>query len=67
MPSAGAAIVSEIVELVKVKPPVPVLLSAPDTVKVKGPAAVGTPETTPALLSDRPAGKAPLASAVENV
>ena len=63
----GAAMFSEIVELVKVKGPVPKLLSVPVTVKVKVPLAVGVPDIVPLLPSEMPAGSAPLASVVEKV
>ena len=46
---------------------VAVLESVPLTVKVKLPAAVGVPETRPALDRARPGGSAPLAGVVLNV
>lgn len=63
----GALTVSEMVELVKLTLPVPVLLSVPETVKVKLPVAVVVPEIVPLLFKLRPLGSAPLASAVEKL
>jgi hypothetical protein len=65
-PGTSAAMVSEIAELVKLAW-VAVLESVPLTVNVKVPAAVGVPETTPALDSESPAGRAPLATVVAKV
>jgi hypothetical protein len=65
-PGVEALIVMVIVLLVKLAG-VGVLLSVTMTLKEKLPAAVGDPEITPLVLSDRPAGRAPLAGVVEKV
>lgn len=64
-PGTSAPIVRERVALVKLAGPEPVLESVPETVNVKVPPAVGTPEMVPAAESERPVGRAPLARTAE--
>jgi len=57
----GAAIVKEYEWLPVYGPPLsPLVESCAWTTKVKEPAAVGVPESTPLALNERPAGRLPL-------
>ncbi len=65
-PGVPAWIVTVMVPLVKLAC-VPLLESVPLTVKLKLPVEVGVPVTAPALESESPGGRTPLATLVANV